>query len=96
MIVRSPFILPGNPWIIGKLRAEAPCGCTVWMGVRGDNKDKEVATSADPCRDEHKGLMEAFNTRMAASLRNPTDRPLIEVIDDMLGEIAEGWETNVS
>lgn len=94
MIVRSPFILPGNPWIIGKLRSEAPCGCTVWVGVRGDNK--EAATSADACGPDHEHLMDAFNSRMREGLKNPTDRPLIDVVDDTLGEIFEGEETNVS
>lgn len=87
MIQCGEYILPGpgHPVIVGKHFAEAPCRCRVYVGIRSDNK--EAATLADSCSMDHESLMERFNLALTDSLANPTSRPLIDVVDEMLDRI---------
>lgn len=81
------FILRGDPVLVSKERATLPCGCAVYVGLRVDTK--EVATAAIPCKSDHRVLMEQFNSDLAKSLENPTDRLLVEVVNELLESIFE-------
>lgn len=85
MIRHATFILPGEPIVVGKTLSELPCGCRVYVGIRADNK--EAATCAAACNPAHKQLMERFNLAFSDSLVNPTDRPLIDVVDEILEKV---------
>jgi hypothetical protein len=85
MIKRTPYMLPPqgeNPALVGMDFAEAPCGCRVFSGFRLDTK--EPALGCVPCEDSHQELMTRFDLTMKESLVEPTSRPLIEVVDEML------------
>lgn len=78
----------GCPTLLCRWKAEAACGCTLWVGIRLDNQ--EAATAAVPCRPGHRRLMERFNLLMGDSLVNPTDRPLIDVVAELLAQATTG------
>lgn len=77
------LIATGQPTLLIRWRASLPCGCVVLVGIRAD--DREAATSAMWCSDEHQPLIERFNEYMRASLYVVTDKPLIDVVAQMLG-----------
>lgn len=79
---------PGYPTLLCRWRAFLDCGCCVWVGIRADNQ--EAATGALHCSEDHRGLIERFQESMNASLLAPTDRPLIDVVAQMLGAAADG------
>lgn len=85
MIKKTPYTLPpqeGNPALGGIDFAEAPCGCRVFSGFLLDTK--EPALGCVPCDESHQELMTRFDLTMKESLVEPTRRPLIEVVDEML------------
>lgn len=81
MIDRRTFIAMGNPIIVGP-KAYLECGCSVVVGLRTDTK--EAATAATSCSPEHRDLMARFNLALGDSLVNPTERPLLDVVDEIL------------
>lgn len=88
MIEHGTFIIPpgkSTPGVVGKERAVAPCGCTCYCGRRTDNK--EVASVAIACSDEHEASMDTFNKGLHDSLATPEDRPLAEVADEILAMV---------
>jgi hypothetical protein len=91
MIQHMAFVLPAEgdfPMVIGKDFVEVPCGCKCMNGLRADTN--EAATVVIPCDpDEHLLMVEEFNARMRDSLLDPTDRPLIDVIEDMMVKLYE-------
>jgi hypothetical protein len=87
------MIVRGGPWIflpqaavptgmVSNERAELNCGCKVWIGLRLDNH--EVATDFEACSDDHQPLAERFNLALTDSLVNPSRRPLVDVVDELL------------
>lgn len=85
MIFEGFYHIPANkdhPEIFGEVRSEAPCGCSVVVGRRQDND--EVAVGGLWCKIEHRPLVDRFGVLMAESLLNPTDRLLIDVVDELL------------
>lgn len=88
MIERGVFYLPGPPPVVARERSVLPCGCTVTVGVRMDREPPEVAAAASPCSSRHRLLMERFNLAFTDTLVNPTDRPLIDVVDEVLAAVA--------
>lgn len=72
----------GVPTLAVSVRAVAPCGCCCFMGRRIDNG--EVATGASACSPEHHPVIDDFQEKFRASLDNPTDRLLIDVIAEIL------------
>jgi len=78
---------PPNPAVVVTQRVAAECGCAVFLGRRFDNF--EVATIAVPCSGEHQPLAVRFNDLMKWSLADGgTDRPLAEVVEELLSEAA--------
>jgi hypothetical protein len=76
---------PGQPTLLCRRRVTLPsCRCAVWIGIRADNQ--EAATAAVSCSDLHVGLMTTFNESMVKSLENPTNRDLVDVVQELLGE----------
>lgn len=95
MIHRRSFLLPptdGEPMVVGKEFVEVPCGCRVCIGLRMDTR--EVATVATPCCKDHNQMMTEFQLRMQESLVEPEDRPLVDVIEDMLTALYDERVTN--
>lgn len=77
----------GQPSLLVNQRARLECGCSVWIGLRIDKH--ESVTLAVPCRDGHRWLMGRFNDLFRWSLEDGgTDRPLIDVVDELLTEAA--------
>lgn len=89
MIRHGVFVQPGPPIIVARKRAVASCGCYVLVGLRTDTK--EVAVSGSPCAPRHDHRMERFSLALSDSLVNPTNRPLIEVVDEILIATEEGF-----
>lgn len=90
MIHHILFILPGNPekgepTVVGKEIVEAPCGCCVRIGLRTDTR--EVASVVKPCGPDHEQLMTEFLLRMKESLVEPENRPLVDVVEEMLDKL---------
>jgi hypothetical protein len=81
VIDQRTFLAPGDPAIVGH-KAYIPCGCCVIVGLRTDTR--EAATTASPCSPEHLPLMERFNLALGDTLVNPSDRALIEVVNEVL------------
>lgn len=78
---------PGpNPTILFTRRAVLPCGCFVVAGKREDNY--EAATGAVPCSERHQPMISRFQRALTRSLERPEDRPLVEVVDELLEEAA--------
>lgn len=92
MIVHGLCALSGPPPIVSNERAELPCGCVVYVGVRTDKKDDhgkyEATTASAACSVEHRMQMQRFNQLLRDSLPSASARPLVEVIDEMLTEVA--------
>lgn len=66
-------------------RAYLECGCSVWVGVRLDTQ--EPVTFATPCTSAHLPVMKRYNDLFRWSVADGgTDRPLLEVIDELLAE----------
>lgn len=77
----------GSPTVLVNQRAHIECGCSVWIGLRIDNH--ETVTVGRPCCPEHTWMLQRFNDLMLWSLTDGgTDRPLIDVVDELLVEAA--------
>jgi hypothetical protein len=77
----------GKPKVSGTQMAMRECGCRVYVGRRVDNG--EAATVTRGCGPGHRELMREFRVAMINSLRNPTKRPLIDVVDEILMGLEE-------
>lgn len=76
-----------NPALLVNARAALPCGCAIYVGIRVDNH--EYATLGRACSEEHERVVNAANVALFDSLiLNPTDRPLLDVVDEFLAEAA--------
>lgn len=85
-IDRQPGDLP--PCLFNQ-RAFVECGCSVYLGVRTDTSPPETVTLGVPCGPFHRARMERFNDLMRWSLADGgTDRPLVDVVEDLLVESA--------
>lgn len=82
----------GEPMVVGKEFVEVPCGCRVCIGLRMDTR--EIATVATPCGEDHSQLMTEFQLRMKESLVEPEDRPLVDVVEEMLTGLYDERVTN--
>jgi hypothetical protein len=92
MIHRRSFLLPGNPRegepsVAGNEFVEVPCGCHVCIGLRLDTR--EVATVAMPCGEEHNQFINEFQLRLKESLVEPEQKPLVDVVEEMLEKLYE-------
>lgn len=86
MIQYGIYSVPKNHFI-GRERAILDCGCTVLVGVRTDRDPPEASTVAIECSDEHRPIAVRFNDLMRWSILNGgEDRPLIDVVDEILQE----------
>jgi len=73
--------------VVARECASLDCGCRWWVGMRMDLK--EVSTVLDPCDDEsHEAMMAEANARLVESLDNPRPVPLIDVLVEILSEVA--------
>lgn len=73
--------------VLARERAALDCGCLVWVGLRSDNF--EPATVSVVCeRADHTALLLRFRRLFLASLVDPTDRPLVDVTDELLHQAA--------
>jgi hypothetical protein len=82
VVCQSPD--PLQPIIVSIEQATLPCGCTIVPGKRLDNQ--EVAMASCPCTPAHNELMTLFNAAFALTLDNPTDRPLMDVVVEVLDQ----------
>lgn len=85
MIVNFPTHLTapeGLPLMLLNQAAVAPCGCSVYVGLRVDTK--EAVSLAGCCAPGHEALIATFNEALIESLADPEDRPLVEVCDEIL------------
>lgn len=92
----------GYPTLLCRWKVEMPCKCAVWIGIRLDNQ--EPATAGIPCwglhhermqRFNHHGHMQRFNEEMAATLEHPTDRPLVDVVEEVLNRTFDSFPSGV-
>ena len=82
MIEHGLYCHPGPPLLVARERSLLPCGCCAVVGIRMDTH--EVAVGSCPCGPGHKRMLERFVFALGDSLVNPTDRPLIDVVDELL------------
>jgi hypothetical protein len=80
----------GKPTLLARWRVALPCGCEVWIGIRADNQ--EAATGTIACGGAHWPLVDRFNQSLHASCLVPTDRPLVDVVAQLLGDAYTWWE----
>lgn len=73
----------GDVILLCRWRAALSCGCAVWVGIRGDAPE-EPATGFVPCSEGHEDTGGRFNDAMRLSLKNAGERPLIEVVSELL------------
>lgn len=71
-----------DPVVMTDSRAVLGCGCAGYVGIRMDKG--ELVTVLRPCTPRHDGLMQRVQDALIASTRNPTGRPLVEVVDELL------------
>ncbi len=88
MIEHGVYCQPGPPMLVADKRAILPCGCFAAVGLRMDTR--EAAVGVSPCAPAHRALLERFSLALTDSLVNPTHRPLIDVVDELLTAAAEG------
>lgn len=91
---RGHVLIQQEPLIMVHESTVLPCGCVVHIGFRLDNG--EGASAAIECEAAHWQLMEHFNLLLKESLVAPTRRPLIDVVEDLLGEAERHWEGRAS
>ena len=85
MIEHGLWHVPGPPAPVTATDSAAlDCGCRVLVGVRTDTTPSEAAVAALPCSIRHRVLMQRFGGALTDSLVNPTSRPLIDVVDELL------------
>lgn len=90
MIEHGVFVQQGPPMVVARERSVLPCGCFAAVGVRMDRTPPEVSVGGSPCSQQHRQLLERFRFALTDSLVNPTSRPLIDVVDELLVGIASG------
>lgn len=71
--------------------AMLPCKCGVGVGVL-IGTDGEPATGAWSCAPEHDQLIAHFNLLLKESLVEPQKRPLVDVVDELLGQAARFYD----
>lgn len=76
-----------QPAILSNERAVLDCGCMAIVGYRLDNGESAMAAIA--CSPEHHELIERYYRLLVTSLDAPTDRPLVEVCDELLAAAAD-------
>jgi hypothetical protein len=76
---------PGPPLTVANERAVMPCGCAVYIGLRMDTHEPTLGATA--CSDAHKGKVHAFLAAYHESLDAPSDRPAVEVADEILTRV---------
>jgi hypothetical protein len=86
MIEHGIYVQEGPPMIVADKRAILPCGCFATVGLRSDTH--EASVGGGPCSRRHARLMERFSLALTDSLVNPTRRPLIDVVDEILTEVS--------
>jgi hypothetical protein len=84
VIKRGLYVLPGPPPITDRERVSLDCGCTVIVGLRTDTTPPEPAVACLRCGPDHLELMERFHLALTDSLVNPSARPLIDIVDELL------------
>lgn len=78
------WLLAGTPLpaLLGRYRAMLGCGCGCYVGLRVDNHETATATVA--CSVAHEPMMQRFDANLIASLAEPQDRLLIDVVAELL------------
>lgn len=95
MIEFGVYCHPGPPLLVARERSALPCGCFVAVGLRMDTE--EAAVGCSPCwRPDHAELLQGFYLALTDSLVNPTTRPLIDVVDELLVATARRWSGAVA
>lgn len=83
MIEFGTYCHPGPPLLVARERSVLACGCFVAVGLRMDTE--EAAVGCCPCeRPGHWRLLKQFYLALTDSLVNPTSRPLVDVVDELL------------
>lgn len=72
---------PGQPIVVSKERVLLPCGCCAFAGLRCDTM--EVSMVATECSPEHKAMRDRFYELMEESMKDPSDRKLIDVAEEL-------------
>lgn len=81
-----PLWLEGMPPLMVDERVSLDCDCTVFIGMRCDRFPVEPTTLASPCASEHLHIVEHFSLLLRESLVAPQNRPLVDVVEDLLGQ----------
>lgn len=89
MIETALLYNPGPPPFVARERSILPCGCFVAVGVRVDRDPCEASTMGSPCSPAHLSILRRFNLALTDSLVNPSARPLIEVVDELLDDAGQ-------
>lgn len=87
-VIRLPhptILVPGPPPLLSAEQAVLECGCMVPVGRRMDTG--EVAVTAISCCDAHVPHLMRLQGFLIASLENPTDLPVMDVVVDLLGQM---------
>jgi hypothetical protein len=79
------------PTILACWKAELPCCCQVWVGIRADNA--QPGTCSLFCSHAHVPIIDSFHGKLIASLDHPTTRPAIDVVSELLNEAWEEYMT---
>lgn len=85
----SPVVVNGR--VLSQERAVLDCGCACYVGIR--LRTQEPATVNRRCSDEHELMMTRLLLLLRESTVEPQDRPLIEVVDNLLEAAEKMQET---
>lgn len=68
--------------LLARWKVELPCECQIWIGIRSDNA--EPTTAGLYCVEAHDAIIKSYKAKLKASLESPTDRPLVDVVEELL------------
>lgn len=80
------FVDYGHGPMLVKERASLGCGCGCLVGLLLARQPPEPFASAYACSPDHETLAAHFALLLRESTVEPQARPLIEVVDELLGE----------
>lgn len=73
-----------QPLVLADARAELPCGCAGWVGVRPDTA-KPVAVLR-PCSDAHDRICQVAQDALIEALKTPGKELTVDLVDSLLVE----------
>jgi hypothetical protein len=85
VVEQGYFFHAGPPMVRANERAIVECGCAAYVGVRLDTGDPTLGATA--CSHEHREKVHAFLAAYHESLDDPSDRPAVEVADEILTRV---------